>query len=212
MMDLPAPCFDRTTNARAFSAFIFLAQGGSPLSGYTWSVASGSTLPNGTNLDSLTGILKGNGSQVFGGTFTIQVSDGTRTATRTFTLPKEEVAISDVFDPNFTGPCPTSAFQQPQSRNIVLPSAPAGKAYGASLEVILGRPGTLTWAVASGSLPPGLALDQSRGVVRGTPLSSASGTTYRFQVSITTSNPAAGAGPTASCGGFGCPTYAITVP
>jgi hypothetical protein len=214
MMDNPMPCVDKITGARAFSAFTMLAQGGSPLSGYTWTVAPGSTFPAGTTLEPLTGILKATGSPFsFPWTFTIQASDGSRVGTRVFTMPKEETAIGDVFDPNFTGPCATAAFQQPQTRNIILPNAPAGKQYGASLEAILGRPGTLTWTVVDTSLlPPGLTVDQARGVVTGTPFSSASGKTYRFQVSVRTSNPATGAPPEASCGGFGCPTYSITVP
>ena len=210
MMETVAACFDTYTQTSTISAIHFLAQGGAPLSGYTWSLASGSTLPAGTALEPLTGVFKGTGGKVFAGTFTIQASDGSRTGSRTFSLTVV-TRNSDVFAANFSGPCGVAAFQQPQSRNILLPNAPQGRGYGASLQAILGRPGNLTWTVASGTLPGGMTLDRSSGVLRGTPLSSASGTTFRFQIAITTSNPGT-AGPIASCSGFGCPTYAITVP
>jgi len=211
MMSSAGACYDTFTKTGNMSAINLLAQGGSPISRYTWSVATGSTLPAGTALEPLTGIFKRIGTTVGAGTFTIQASDGTRIGTRTFTLTVQNVD-SDVFSPNFSGPCPVAAFQQPQSQTITLPDAPQAKAYGASLQAILGTPGTLTWRVSNGTLPGGLVVDQSSGVLRGTPFSSASGGTYRFQVSITTSNPSPGGTPTALCSSFGCPTYVITVP
>ncbi len=67
-------------------------------------------------------------------------------------------------------------------------SPTAGKGYGYSLYVIGGTPPYQNWAVTSGSLPPGLSLDQARGVVRGTPLSNTAGQTYTFTVSAADSS------------------------
>jgi hypothetical protein len=211
MMTLAGACYDSYTRTGSMTAITLLAQGGSPLSGYTWSVASGSVLPSGTGLEPLTGIFKRTETTVSAGTFTVQVTDGTRVATRTFVLTVE-TANSDVFSSDFTGPCPVASFQQPLSQNINLPNAPQGKGYGASLQAIVGSPGMLTWSVSSGTLPGGMVLDQSRGVLRGSPFSSASGQTYRFQVQVTTSNPQAGGSPIAMCSGVSCPTYVVTVP
>jgi hypothetical protein len=183
-----------------------LAQGGSPLSGYTWSIASGSAFPAGTTIDTFTGVFKSNNVALVPRStpyeFTIQVSDGSSTATRTVSLsvPTESGA----------GACPQAIFQQPDLRTINLPAARQGKAYGASLEVTLGRVSSLTWSLASGQLPPGMSIDQARGVLRGTPTSSAAGNVYRFRISVGGIHP--DQGPLfANCGPNGCPEYVITV-
>ncbi|GAG59033.1 unnamed protein product, partial [marine sediment metagenome] len=64
------------------------AYGGAPLSGYTWTVASLSALPPGTTVDPLTGIFHSSGGMLVPGThtFDMTVSDGSRTATGTFTF------------------------------------------------------------------------------------------------------------------------------
>ncbi len=49
-----------------------------------------------------------------------------------------------------------------------LPAAVANKPYSATLKAIGGK-GTLTWSISSGSLPTGLTLNPSTGVISGTP-------------------------------------------
>jgi ELWxxDGT repeat protein len=160
------------------------AYGGSPFSGYTWTLATGSTFPFGTTVDPLTGIFHGNGGQVVLGThqFTMVVSDGTHTASATFTF-----TVGPPDDPSIG--CPADVFQQPTAATIRLPDATVGRSYGASLIVTVGAGVSggklpLSWSLAGGQLPPGLSLDASRGVVFGVPFTSAADQTYSFTVAI----------------------------
>lgn len=50
----------------------------------------------------------------------------------------------------------------------VLPEATVGRAYKAEMEVAGGKP-PLVWRVRDGRLPPGLQLNETRGVITGTP-------------------------------------------
>jgi hypothetical protein len=177
-----------------------LAEGGSPLSGYTWTVAPGNTLPVGTNVNVLTGVFWGSGAGLTPGTypFTMQVSDASTTATGTITLVVEQ--HGDIV--------PFPEFQQRiDTAEIPLMDARAGHPYGASLYVLGGQP-PYSWAEDT-SYPgrtdfdlSGLTIDATRGVVRGTPMSSAAGKTLRFRVVVHDS-----AGDTA----IGEPVYTIAV-
>ncbi|PYS27333.1 MAG: hypothetical protein DMG11_16750, partial [Acidobacteria bacterium] len=185
-------CYDKNPPGRsAVQAVTLLAQGGSPLSGYTWTLANGSTFPPGTTVDA-NGVFKSSGGRLIPGTYslTMQASDGSRTGTGRFTLVVTEESSAPV-DGVPMPACPTVVFAQPNARTIALPAARQGAGYGASLYAILGSTTStpLKWSVSSGQLPPGMTLDQDRGVVRGTPFSSAAGSTYRFRVNITSLNP-----------------------
>ena len=123
-----------------------LAYGGSPLSGYTWSLANGSTFPPGTTVDALTGVFHGNGSPlVFGNySFTMTVSDGSTTANGTFTF-----SVTDDFsDPPASSPC-----EQLFEPTYALPNAKVGSGYGASLYADGGTPPYSNWHLAGGTLP-----------------------------------------------------------
>ena len=61
-----------------------------------------------------------------------------------------------------------------------LPGATVGTAYGETLAATGGR-SPYTWSLASGSLPPGLSLSTSKGVIWGTPTASG---TYSFVVRV----------------------------
>ncbi|HUB79140.1 MAG TPA: putative Ig domain-containing protein [Bryobacteraceae bacterium] len=75
-----------------------------------------------------------------------------------------------------------------QTKPYVVPATlaagTAGNAYSATLAAAGGNPATRSWSVTSGSLPPGLALNSSAGVVSGLISESAAGA-YNFQVSAT---------------------------
>lgn len=206
-------CVDNT------GSFVFaqtlIAVGGSPLSGYTWTLSNLSTFPPGTTVEPLTGIFKWNGGTLLPGnyTFSMTVSDGSTTAQGNFNYR--------VDDQRGGGICGVPVIPPPFSQpfgiaNIGLPDALTGHSYGAALWVQVGWSGSaggglnlpLSWTLVQiGSLPPGLVLDMARGVVRGVPFSSAAGQTFRFQVVVRNA-----AGQVAACPATGCPTYIINVP
>jgi len=115
---------------------------------YTFSLSSG-TLPPGITLSG--NALSGTPSKVGSYTFTIQVTDhASLTATQQFTI-----AITGLI---ITTPA--------------LPSAAVGTVYSETLAASGTAP--YTWVIAQGSLPNGLTLDTSTGVISGT--ASAAGT------------------------------------
>ena len=158
-----------------------LAWGGAPLSGYSWTLANGSTYPPGTTVDPLTGIFHATGGGLVAGNyyFTMQASDGSHYAAATFNC---------VINTDTSGVCGVVPFEQSNASNIQLPDAKTGRGYGACLYSDGNGALPYTWSVASGQLPPGLVLDQARGVVRGTPFSSDAGNAYTFSVSIHDTN------------------------
>jgi len=142
----------------------------------------------------------------------MQASDGSRTGTGRFTLVVTEESSAPVNGTPVPA-CPAVIFAQPNARTIILPGARQGVDYGASLYAILGSTTStpLKWSVSSGQLPPGMTLDQDRGVLRGAPFSSAAVSTYRFRVNVTSLNPSPNGPASATCAAGGCPEYSISV-
>jgi large repetitive protein len=154
-----APVLPAAAVALPYQATLAAAGGASP---YTWSAIAGS-LPAGVTLHS-DGKIDGTPTTAGTFTFTAAVTDanGAR-ATRDFSLT---VAA---------GLTITTAPQ--------LPSAVPGAPYSATLAAAGGRP-PYTWSISAGSLPAGVTLNSSSGVVSGTP--SIVGT-YNFTASVTDS-------------------------
>lgn len=182
-----------------------LAAGGSPLSGYTWSLASGSAYPPGTTVSALTGVFGGSGAGLAPGQydFGMVVSDGSSTASGVITLVVSPLPTNGI--------PPILVFQQPMGVPVIrLPNATANEPYGASLQVIGGVP-PYTWLEDPSYVGPedfglsGLRIDQARGIVRGTPFNSAAGKTLRFKLIVTDNE-----GETAATDGVG-PVYEILV-
>src|SRR6202011_3360678 len=114
---------------------------------YSWSIPSG-TLPAGLALAPSTGVISGTPTVVGTSNFTAQVTDAnSMTATNALSIT---VAAS---------------------LNVTTNSLPAGTqnaAYSATLAATAGTT-PYTWSIASGTLPTGLALAPSTGVISGTP-------------------------------------------
>jgi Ca2+-binding RTX toxin-like protein len=158
-----APSVSTTTLAGGtvgvtYSKALSASGGTSPL---TWSKSSG-TLPTGLSLSS-SGTISGKPTVAGTYSFTVQVQD-TNGATASRSL---SIKIS-------TAPVISTA---------TLPGATLGKAYA---QAISSTGGTLpnTWSIASGSLPPGLALSATTGVISGTPTAAG---TYAFSAKLTDS-------------------------
>ena len=142
------------------------ATGGTPT--YTWGTMSGQ-LPTGLSLTPSTGVIS-----------------GTPTASGTFSFT---VAVTDSANP-------TQAISTPESITVgssqlaitssMLISGTAGTAYSVPLQA---SGGTLpyTWSIKSGTLPAGLTLAATSGVVSGTP--TASGASQFIAVVTDNSNP-----------------------
>ncbi len=130
---------------------------------YAWSVSSGS-LPAGITLNSSTGVLSGTPSAAGTSSFTVKVTDANgQSAT-------EATSLAIVSGPALSFPAP--------------PSGEAGTAYTDTLTVT-GGTSPYAWSVSSGSLPAGITLNSSTGVLSGTP--SAAGTSS-FTVKVTDAN------------------------
>ncbi|MEZ5963528.1 MAG: putative Ig domain-containing protein [Planctomycetota bacterium] len=123
------------------------ATGTAPL---TWALASG-TLPDGIGLDPATGALGGTPTTAGSSTFTVSVSNAHGTDTHELTL----VVLSNLTPPTITGP------------SSPLPGATLQSVY--LMPFLASGTTPITWSVSAGSLPAGIQLDASAGVIAGTP-------------------------------------------
>lgn len=135
---------------------------------YTWSLASGG-LPTGLSLSS-SGTISGVATVSGAFTFTVQVADssaapgGPATAQAQFALTVVTVVTITT---------------------TALPAGSAGVSYLAGIDASGGTP-PYTWSVTAGSLPAGLTMQPSSGVISGTPTTQGSAT---FTVAAQDSSP-----------------------
>ena len=135
---------------------------------YTFSVSAGA-LPPGLTLNAGSGVLSGTPGSAGTSSFTITATDGNgASGARAFS-----VTISSAITVN-----PSS-----------LPSGVVGNAYSQTISAA-GGSGSYTFSVSAGTLPAGLALNASSGVLSGTPSGAAASS---FTVTATDSNGATGA-------------------
>jgi hypothetical protein len=194
---IPAPSLKQGTVGAAYSATL-AATGGTP--SYTWSLAMGQ-LPAGLTLAPTTGILSGTPTKSGTYSFGVTAADSSspvQTATATVTLSIAAAAsapsvppTSPVTPPPSTPPATppvsgpgSSSTPVPAVLTIAsssLPSGVNGLAYSSSLQVIGGTK-PYTWSILKGSLPSGLSLDASSGVISGKPTVSGS---YGFVATVT---------------------------
>jgi len=152
------------TAGQAYSTALS-ASGGTPA--YTWSITSGS-LPAGLSL-SAKGAISGTPTAKGTSSFTATVTDAESPA------QSKSATIS------------LSVTSAPLTLSTTLPYATDGTGYSAGLKVSGGTP-AYTWSIPSGSLPAGLTMSATTGVISGTP--SVTGTS-NFTVMVTdNSNPA----------------------
>jgi hypothetical protein len=157
-LSFPAPSSGEVKTA--YSVTLAVSGGTGP---YTWSVSSGS-LPDGITLNGSTGVLSGSPTVAGTSSFTVKVTDANgQTATELTSL----VVVAG----------PALSFPAPPSGEVTAP-------YLVTLAVS-GGTGPYTWSVSSGSLPAGITLDPSTGVLSGTP--TADGTSS-FTVKVTDAN------------------------
>ena len=165
-----------------FNAQTILADGGNPISCYTWSLDP-QTTPAGITIGLHTGVINRIGNSSTGltaGTTTVKitVSDGSVQAT----------GLVDLIITSYT-PGPAADLQQ-LSSDFQLKNADANKPYAASLFVMGGTP-PYQWKLDntySGSVDltnAGLEVEGTYGIVRSTAFNSSSGKTINFKVIVT---------------------------
>ncbi|MEV8638151.1 putative Ig domain-containing protein, partial [Streptosporangium sp. NPDC051023] len=144
-LNFPAPAAGEV--GAAYSTTLAVTGGTSP---YTWSVSAGS-LPPGLTLNASTGVLSGTPTASGTYSFTVKVTDAVgQSATQAVTL---------------------TIATQPSFSFSSAPAGEVGVAYSVPLTVTGGTT-PYTWSVSAGSLPPGLTLNASTGVLSGTPTAS----------------------------------------
>ena len=127
----------------AYSRLLTVTDGTSP---FVWSVSTG-TLPAGLTLNAATGLLSGTPTAAGSSAVTVRVVDASaQSATRAITL----------------------VIAAPPTLSFAPAPGEVGVAYSQQ-PVVSDGTGPFTWAVSAGSLPPGLSLNTSTGLVSGTP-------------------------------------------
>ncbi len=129
----------------------------------SWTVTSGS-LPAGLTLNATSGAISGTPTTAGTSSFSVTVKDSANT-----TSPAQPLTLTIVSPVTIT----TNS----------LPAGTVGASYSQALAAMNGTPPYSSWTIASGSLPPGLTLNSSTGVISGTP-STSTGSPFSFTVTV----------------------------
>jgi hypothetical protein len=150
----------------AYPATTLIATGGSGT--YTnWFVSSGA-LPPGLTLGAATGVISGTPTTAGTYTFFVKVTDTT-----------PETSTAQVFSI-------TIAATPITFTTLTLPAAKEGVSYLAYI-IVAGGTSPYTFSLPSGTLPSGLTLDATNGIIQGTPANGSAGT-YTFTIGVTDSS------------------------
>ena len=153
--------FPNGTQNAAYSATLTATGGTTP---YSWSISAGS-LPTGLALASSTGVISGTPTGPGTSNFTVQVTDANSlTATKPLSLTVVSPALTVTTNS--------------------LPIGTQNAAYSATL-IATGGTTPYSWSITAGTLPTGLALASSTGVISGTPTGPG---TSNFTVQVTDAN------------------------
>ena len=157
-LSINTPALPNAITQTAYTGALSATGGITP---YTWSITSGS-LPPGLNLNSSSGAITGTPTTAGTFSFTAQAKDSSPT-------PQAATASASVLTVNLLQITTTS-----------LPDPQVQTSYSATLTASGGML-PYVWSISSGSLPPGLSLDSSTGVISGVPTSTGS---YAFTVEV----------------------------
>lgn len=136
------------TVGTSYSATVAATGGVTP---YAWSIVAGG-LPAGLSLNASTGAISGTPTTAGTSNFTIQVTDAQSpadTATKSLSI-------------TVNAPAPLNI------TTTSLPNARRNKSYNQTLQAT-GGVTPYSWSLSAGSLPPGLSLNSTTGVISGTP-------------------------------------------
>jgi len=137
----------------AYSTALGASGGTTP---YTWSISSGA-LPGGLSLGQSNGVISGTPTTSGQFTFTAMVTDSTSPTPQTATQ-------------SFSSTIAGASTPIPSVTTTSLPGGTTGSAYSAALAATGGTT-PYTWNISAGTLPAGLNLTASSGVISGTPAS-----------------------------------------
>src|SRR5256712_5659116 len=157
-LQINTPALPNAITQTAYTGALSATGGITP---YTWSVSSGS-LPLGLNLNSSSGAITGTPTTAGTFSFTAQAKDSSPT-------PQTATASASVLIVDLL-----------QTTTTSLPDPQVQTSYSVTLTASGGM-APYVWSISSGSLPPGLSLDSSTGVISGVPTSTGS---YAFTVEV----------------------------